>query len=184
MIIIEGTDLTGKTTLAKQLVRKYDATYVHLGLPVPPQRHWDKLCWTMNSHSRLTVYDRAGFGSVVYGSIMDDEPNRYPVTLDELNRFVIYLEDSRSVVIHADTPVWMIEERFNKIGDKYVPIGAIRAARTMYREVFRKVTSNHPKLSVIEYDSSRTTPQQFIDTWGIELSDALYPLSAPKGTLR
>lgn len=183
MIVIEGTDLTGKTTLAKQLVRKYDATYVHLGLPTPPRRHWDELQWVMNSHDRHTIYDRAGFGSVVYGSIMDDEPNKHPMTLDELHRFVMFLERSQSVVVYADTPVWAIEERYKKIGDKYIQIGAIRQAGKLYKETFRYITDRHPRLEVIQYDSSRTTPQQFIDTWDANLRRALYPFNAPKGHL-
>lgn len=62
MIVIEGSDFTGKTTLAKDLQRQLNCAYVHYG-PMP-------LWWTrydyLTRHVKHAVYDRYHWSAAAY----------------------------------------------------------------------------------------------------------------------
>jgi hypothetical protein len=71
IIVIEGPDGAGKTTLAKQLARDFDLEYHHEG-PPPPNRsaldHYGKLL--EDARGKRVVFDRLALGERVYGPIL------------------------------------------------------------------------------------------------------------------
>lgn len=122
MLIIEGADLVGKTTLAKALCAKLNElgwphVYQHLSrLPAPWQRdavrNYDRLC------SPYSVRDRFHYSEPVYASARGDDPMISPGDFEVVNNIV------RSVagyVIIVTATEELIAERY-----------ARRAAQEMY----------------------------------------------------
>lgn len=75
IVVLEGPDGSGKTTLARRLAAKHDLEYVHVGPPTPEQladddsllRHYARLVETRRT--RNVVFDRLALGERVYGPI-------------------------------------------------------------------------------------------------------------------
>lgn len=76
IIILEGADGTGKTTLARELVRRHDAFYIHNGLwPNMWQRHLACVDLAIKrSQTQLVVIDRLWLSEQVYGTVFRDGP--------------------------------------------------------------------------------------------------------------
>lgn len=77
LIIIEGCDKTGKTTLSKTLQSVYGGTYLHLGKPSPAEAN-DPLSWHLNHLNSverpqktdpLVIMDRFHLSNLVYGKV-------------------------------------------------------------------------------------------------------------------
>lgn len=76
IIIIEGADAAGKTTLAKYLVEKHGARYIHLGI------HKDIWTWQLAalrlavkwSKKELVVVDRHWISEQIYGTVFRGGP--------------------------------------------------------------------------------------------------------------
>lgn len=91
VIILEGPDGSGKTTLAKELCR-YGYEYAHEG-PTPtgeePLRYYvRRLAWALD-RSHPVVFDRFHLGAFVYGPILRDMLELDIVDLDVLDRLIL-----------------------------------------------------------------------------------------------
>jgi deoxyadenosine/deoxycytidine kinase len=161
VIVLEGTDLTGKSTLAKTIHEKFGSKLLHMGLPPHGYRHWDVLKQELALVNRNTIFDRACLGSIVYGQIKNDEANAYPVTTEELIRFNEYVIQTHSLIVHAMAPTDTLRKRFRRRGDSYLTVGEIIRAAGLYQEVFGML---HPATLVVEYDSSQQTADEFVNT--------------------
>lgn len=70
IIILEGPDGGGKTTLAKKLEAEHDFLYVHLGPPKPGEdllNTYASLLYQAHCAEHSTVFDRLHIGESVYG---------------------------------------------------------------------------------------------------------------------
>jgi len=69
MIIIEGPDRSGKTTLCQQF-QKWGYAYAHEGVPADKQELLQHYALQVTRAQRKTVFDRLNLGEHVYGPIM------------------------------------------------------------------------------------------------------------------
>lgn len=106
-VLIEGTDLTGKSTLAKSL----SCSLVH------PYKHMDKPEYAYAIHNYLShfrdhgVYDRAHLGSIVYGEALGyHEHVLKPNHVRILERFLMW---SEAILIIVTADPLLLVDRFN-----------------------------------------------------------------------
>lgn len=79
MIVLEGGDKTGKTTLAKALVKVYGLRYLHFGPPGP--NAMKEYTEALQAIKQPTVCDRFFVGELVYGPMLrGTEPRRKDIT--------------------------------------------------------------------------------------------------------
>jgi hypothetical protein len=73
VIILEGADATGKTTLADRLVDSHGFTKVHTGVPKPKEdvfRSYTLTLWKALRSPEPIVLDRCYLGETIYGPVM------------------------------------------------------------------------------------------------------------------
>lgn len=136
MIIVEGTDLVGKTTLAHRLVRAICATadgkayYSHLG--VPPAA-WDHAADYVDMMRQHVVQDRLYLSEVAYGKTVRGTTFLSREDVAWLDAQVI-IRGGLHVIITADSAA--LEERFVKYGEREVfTLTQIRGANEQFQHL-------------------------------------------------
>lgn len=115
LIIIEGADKTGKTTLAKEISSCLGFKYHHFGVPGPdPASDYAKFLINMKEP---TVCDRFFYGEMVYGPLL-----RGKSVIKPLERMVIerLCRMRNALLIHANTPLALVSERLRVMGDDMI----------------------------------------------------------------
>lgn len=112
MIIIEGPDYTGKTTLAKKLIEALKLSkhsYVHCGPPPKAMSHLMSPAWQQYVHMLLdhsipayAIVDRFIYGELVYGPILRESTLFDRGHMRMLERIMMA---RRSIVIRARPPL-------------------------------------------------------------------------------
>jgi GTPase SAR1 family protein len=104
MIVIEGPDGVGKTTLAKALQREMNSAYVHYG----PMPLWWQPHDYMLRHVRHAVYDRYHWSALAYASVAS-QPWRPDVEacldIDEMLRMACK-EQYATVLLYSSLDTW------------------------------------------------------------------------------
>lgn len=136
MIIIEGMDNTGKTTLIQRLIREVGRGYLSAMVSLGPNRtlleqfHWnDKQIALAKMGGPLTVYDRflpicdAVYGPIVRkGSLWNINHLVIDQLLQEVNPLIIYCRPSDEVVLGFEDGRDQMEgvvENAKKLLDQY-----------------------------------------------------------------
>jgi len=118
IFIVEGSDKTGKTTLANKLAEKHSMKVIHLDAP-RSQEEFDNM---FNMYVQLytdtndVVFDRSFYSDLVYGPIYRGGPaitQEQRVTLENL------LISKGVVVIHCTDTVEAVWERCVDEGDEF-----------------------------------------------------------------
>lgn len=187
MIVVEGGDLAGKSTLVSYLAERLGWPTAHIGLPKPPRRHWDDVRDALLDRPLNTIYDRMCVGSYVYGQIMHDLPNAQPVVEDEMFAWGRVLSDTRSLLIWARTSRHDIIERYKAKGDPYVSLDQILTAHELYESAIPKLlaarqTVNGRRYTFMIYNSSQEPAAGFCKRNELRLSAGAFTVG--KATLR
>jgi len=138
IIIIEGCDKTGKSTLANELAERLNYNLVHLGVP-EHEDHYQYLADLIESNKQGVIFDRFHWGDYVYGGITNKER-----LLDwgEFNMLEARMAKLGAIVIYCSAPVFKIAQRFKKDGEKLIPEIRIQDILDRYTEIAR--SSNLP----------------------------------------
>ena len=116
-IMIEGTDRTGKTTLAKALVEAFGLNYIHCSKPKtddPFQEYMEMLINTTQS----TVFDRSYLGEFAYSNLWR---GGCKLTFQDFNALdICTLKDSKTIIIHATADLEVINSRIGRIEKKAI----------------------------------------------------------------
>jgi len=138
MIILEGPDCSGKTTLAQFLCGKLSAHFEHIGLPPPGVRHWDIVRDKLLTCPLNTVYDRMIVGSYVFKQFKADKHNFNGVTGSELTSWQELMEAlyPKALIIDCFAPYTTLLRRFKDRGDDYVTENELGLSARHYDDVW------------------------------------------------
>jgi thymidylate kinase len=153
MIIIEGCDATGKTTLAKELAEKLNFDYFKDGFHRLGVKYYLN---TAKAKDQNTICDRFHLGEYVYPIIKKD--GRIPLT--KAQQFLIEKEllINKSVLIYCETSKDFIANKFDTRGEDFVVKNDINQIISLFRE--RVEISLLPKFY---FDVQKNTIDQVID---------------------
>lgn len=147
LVIIEGADKTGKTTLAKKIVEKFGYSYAHFAAPGPdPGREYADFLINLD---KPTVCDRFYIGEQVYGPLLRGKSvisNLQKATIERLCRY------RGAILIWANTPIEVAQERLAKSKEEDVTLKENESAWYMFRDIIKEI----PITPMCAYDSSRT----------------------------
>lgn len=154
MIIIEGADATGKSTLAKQFA---DAGYTHVHSGPPSKDPFIEYFEKARNAPAQVVFDRFHIGERVYGPIFRNNDRLNSARQRMLER---YLLSQRAVLVHAHLSVMDGERNFVKMKASRDEMIANVTQYHDVRELFWRVvhgdilgaTHHGTHLPVVEYN--------------------------------
>lgn len=176
MIVIEGVDLSGKTTLAKYIAERYGLEYVHLGRPEPGVRHWVQACNLMQEITHQVVCDRLVIGSKIYGEYLQDEFNYKPVTQRELDEWVGWMRMNNGIIIYARCSLTSLRYRYAQRGDPYLKLQQLEDIRNLYEPTMRNI--ERVFTNMLHYNSDAFSAEDFCDTFDTTLKHHVEQLNA------
>lgn len=173
IIIVEGSDCAGKTSLIESLSEHYGFDIVKGSSFEHSQCTQSELLnkfLDMTNKKRI-ILDRFIYSNEVYASLYDD----YAILSDEERRYIETIIKDKSVLIYlkADTPT--LVNRMNVRGDEYVTVDKLQSIKDKYEESMNKVADSF-NMYLIEVDTTNlskeettTTVVQAIDFAGTRL---------------
>ena len=109
IIVLEGADGTGKTTLAKRLCDRLNASYIHMSVPDPINKPfdywWSRIEPILARGSKALVIDRLLWSEEVYGSLF-----RGGSALTDLDRWQLegWLLAQGAVIVRCRPPLEVV----------------------------------------------------------------------------
>ncbi len=160
LIILEGADLTGKTTLANQLSTLLQfpivRPWIHLSYPKPSVISVAKTLHQLFRHIHPDIiYDRFFFSEYVYARILGRD---YEYVADLIREWES-IPDVFLVCLTASDEA--IQLRYEGRGDWYVSLAQIAGIRDTYAELLKIVPSTIP---VLLLNTSSIPPREVADT--------------------
>jgi hypothetical protein len=159
MIIIEGPDSTGKTTLAKRFSEQFSLPYHHYTRESTYQDYLEPLC---DLSLRRSVVDRWIFSEFPYSQVMERE---FAFTLKQWHNIVLLtLAYKPLIILCTHEPS---QAKYSR--DQYLPYDKWKKCLELYRKFF-----NDNNIKYIEYDYLGPITINALNTvqsWFLEYSD-------------
>ena len=163
VVVLEGPDGCGKSTVADYFTKGKDWEYGHYGAPTGPAYKFYRA--GVQHHVGPTVLDRYHHGSIVYGSIFRGSPD-----LSHFQHWLLEAElaSRQAVMVYVSVPLaqqlQVLRER-NTTTDKFEDPDKQVAIREMYEK-----TIWNSVLPVIHFDwTAGMTPQGLYEYIGVDL---------------
>lgn len=119
VIILEGPDGTGKSTLGKYIAAAMKGNYLHFSKPETEDASKEQLAWYEKCilSNDLYVIDRCWISDIIYGQVMRDREFITPV---EEHERLLALMEGRGYIIFCISSIQDMTERLHKRGEDYV----------------------------------------------------------------
>lgn len=157
IIIIEGTDGAGKTTLANKLAESTGFTYLHRSKPKDEEERKQALMdyGDMCHNARNIIVDRCWYSEMVYGKVMQDRGDIIGVS--EMWYFEkAIMANSGGVIVHCTDHVNELWERATERGETYITsFDKLDQLKNEYEHLFHHVYHYIP---IVRYELSKNLP--------------------------
>lgn len=189
IIVLEGCDGAGKSTIASELVRQFgeEKSTVWRKGPFPP----DSDPWTEYVHPAsglypcrdwLVVMDRWHIGELVYGPLLRGQSRLSAPQRDYIDAFLHHVG---AVMVYVTASSAEISRRLDDRGDDFIKAAQVPAISLAYDRVFK---SGRTHLTVKRHDTTgqRTEPfaEALLTAAEIETSTALSRWNHPTSDKR
>lgn len=141
VIIFEGSDLAGKTTLANLVAKRFESKFVHFGVPGPNTNHVDEFCKALETNPYNTVYDRGCLSDFAYSFKWITDPNRKPNTAKQLWRGVQMMKDEKALLILVYAEDHILKKRLKERSDDYISEKELLTAKVNYEIIWESLIS-------------------------------------------
>lgn len=133
LVILEGENKTGKTTLATKLVNDFDFKYIKCSQPKgDPYIEYQKILKKIKGN---TVIDRFLYGEQVYGPLYR---GKSMINDKQLRNIEAQMKDKNAIIIYCSDSVKNIAERFDLEGEEFADKKKIGKALKLYSKVLKK----------------------------------------------
>ncbi len=158
IIVLEGCDGTGKTTLAADLKHRHGYDVVHSGrIPDPADQLAEQYRSVLHSPGKI-AFDRSFISELVYGLLRD---GRSRLTAHQVAELTFFLADRGGLLVHLTGHPSTLAARL-KVRDGYAPaMDKITALLKTYQDVFAGLAGAAPIVTVdtTASDSHLAIPQ-------------------------
>lgn len=153
LVVIEGVDKAGKSTLADRLKRELEWPIVHFGKPGPdPALEYI----TFLKDDTHIICDRFYVGELIYGPLLRNKHSMTPlqiVTIERMCRKV------GMILVHVDPEYGIIATRLMLLGDDLINAEQNELAHKMFRDIMPSRNTGH----IVKW-SQGTTVQHVAET--------------------
>ena len=131
IIVLEGSDKVGKSTLGRYLAEKYSAELVHFSAPKgdPYKEYMDFL--DQADPSKNYVLDRFHVGELVYGELYRGKSK---ISLDQLWYLDLRLMSHQCILVHCSTDPETVKRKFVEDGEESSKIEDVEAILSKFKE--------------------------------------------------
>jgi thymidylate kinase len=144
LIIIEGIDCSGKTTLANAIAEiiqdrtNHDVEILHRGIPKehPLDEYEIPLVDYDPNGTHSIICDRWHVGADIYGPIMRNDDGLDSVQRWHMNRF---LSAKGALLVYTEAPFDVLTERMSQRGEDYIKSEQIREIVDLYQVVLKEL---------------------------------------------
>lgn len=152
VIVLEGCDGTGKTTLAAELKHQHGYDVVHSGrIPDPAEELAEQYRSILERRPGKTAFDRSFISELVYGPLRD---GRSRLTAHQVAELTFLLADRGGLLVHLTAHPKALTARL-RARDGYAPaMDRITTLLRTYRDVFAGLADAAP---IVTVDTTRTT---------------------------
>lgn len=155
-VFLEGSDKTGKSTLAKLIAIDLGCYIEHCAKPKTQDPYVEYVGMLQAATAqRNLVFDRGYLGEYVYSNLWRGGCKITPKEFRALDEIA---KDQQSIVIHTFAPEEVIHHRCQKDGEELLQPHQITRCLELFEEIIATTT-----LPVHKYDSSLYTPAQFME---------------------
>lgn len=135
IIVLEGADASGKSTLAKKLVEAFKGEYVKFSQPKRPP--YDEYMDFLLKHEPTKTYvlDRFMYGEMVYGPLLRGAAG---MTMLDLNYLEMVLMRFNHVVIHCNVELGQNLFKLKERGDEFIKLEQLKTIKNGYVKLFKQ----------------------------------------------
>lgn len=155
VIWIEGTDNTGKTTLAKALAEAFNLDYTHCAKP-KTDNPFEEYSLMIDSIRKDSVFDRGYLGEFVYSQLWRGGCTISLKQFSELD-LQCMMKFEHVILVHATAPLEVIKERCIDQKEELLKLDQVARCQSLFEEIV-----DHCQLPRIVYDSSVESPEDVI----------------------
>lgn len=135
IVILEGIDKTGKSTLARKLVKELDGYYVKFSQPNgDPYQEYMGFLRSAKKHVNY-VLDRFCYGELVYGPMYRNESG---ITVDQLNFIELLMMQFNPIVVYCETSKETISRNFQDQDEEFTDSEDIEHIIKLYKNVWNE----------------------------------------------
>jgi hypothetical protein len=154
MLIFEGSDLAGKSTLAMALVGEVNraglhAAYLHNSCPKAPETEAGLMLKEVKQHefTHALIVDRFLIGDFAYRTVW---PREHPLTGQDFKRFAWFLRATQSHIFMMMPSYETVKGRYSSRGDDMVTLDNILVAHHRYSMFVKAVGDRLPMTILTE----------------------------------
>ena len=143
IIILEGVDKAGKSTLAKELRTQLKWPVIHFGKPGPDPatEYFDFL----NHINENIICDRFFVGELVYGPLLRGKNSMTSLQIRVIERMCRKIG---TLLIHVSPPYSVINDRLIELGDEMVTHAQNQKAYDMFKTIIDGIKTG-PKMALL-----------------------------------
>lgn len=153
VIVLEGPDCGGKSTLAETLVLQHGFHQIHIGQPAPGEdtfKTYTDILMSALEYDQPIVFDRLHIGECIYGPVMRGTDTLTSIGATLINR-ILTARDAKLIFClpHKDR----FRESYKSRGDDYVK--KLDTAEMIY-DLYNDYAAHHPEFEVYNYQVTST----------------------------
>lgn len=135
VIVLEGFDTTGKSSLAHYLAYKLNLYYMH-SMPSYSKELYMELIETLDRIKEDVVIDRFHLTDMVYGKVVCEHTRINKIQCEKLEGYML----KRGIIfIHCTAKLEIVKERYMNEKSRYVPSQLIDVCLREYYEQFERL---------------------------------------------
>lgn len=135
IIVLEGFDTTGKSSLAHYLAHELDFYYMH-SMPSYSRQLQIELVEELKKIKNNVVLDRFHLTDIVYGKVVCGHTRINNKQLEELEKYMLERE---VIFMHCTANLDIVKERYQFEKNRYVPFQLISSCLNEYKKQFLRL---------------------------------------------
>ena len=157
-VIIEGADLSGKTYAIERIAKKFNSGFIIKNAYKPKsaedstkiyKQYWDIVdCIKRYNKDALVILDRFFPSQAVYSILREVDEMKHP----QIQFLEQYCKDTNYKYIYLDTPLKVLEERYDKRGDEHIKKEQLLMLKERYDTFFELCTLDKIKINTLDED--------------------------------